>query len=328
MVCACASPTTSPEVHTQGNVDILNVDDQPRDSDVNDKGEAGSFASDTRGDPVSEARPALCTFGMPVARGLLDATLTEVSGMATTGSDRQHLWAHMDSGDQANLYELSDTGDIIRTVNLQGLEPVDWEDLASGPCADREEPNACLYIGDIGDNLAARPQISLHRVRAPAADVKQVAEADIETVSLIYPDGPRDCEALVVDDSATVYLLTKLWGSFAFEVYAVPFKVGGGEATLEKIALVDISDVDQDVLGLVTAADFDPETGRLAVRTYSSILMYALGSSGAFSQLASRPMEVIPSQNEPQGEAICFGDGGLWHGSEGSEAPLWWVPCQ
>ena len=268
-----------------------------------------------------------CELGEPIEKGRLDPALSEVSGLATTGQARGVLWAHMDSGDDAQLYSLSDTGTIKHTVRLEDIEAIDWEDIASGPCNPGEGERGCLYIGDIGDNFASRQAVFVHRLAAPGPEVRRIPRTEVETIRLTYPDGPRDCEALIVDDNGTVLLLTKLWGEFAFEIYAVPFKSGGGEAILDKVATVDISDIEFEVLGLVTGADFDSASGRLAVRTYNSIILYALGPEVDFSAVATAERRVYTPTSEPQGEAICFGHGGLFHVSEGAAPPLWWIPC-
>jgi hypothetical protein len=56
-----------------------------------------------------------------------------------------NIITHNDSGDQANLYEISaSTGAIIRTVAITNATNMDWEDIA--------QDASYIYIGDIGNN--------------------------------------------------------------------------------------------------------------------------------------------------------------------------------
>ena len=79
-------------------------------------------------------------------------------------------------------------------MTVAGAEHVDWEDIAIR--------GRTLYIGDIGDNLAQRPEIAVYRM----PETSTVAEK----ITLRYPDGPHDAEALLVDPrDGTIVIVTK-----------------------------------------------------------------------------------------------------------------------
>ena len=82
-----------------------------------------------------------------------------------------------------------------------GAEHVDWEDIAIR--------GRTLYVGDIGDNLAQRPDIAVYRFAEPAPG----ATARATRIVLRYPDGPHDAEALLVDPrNGTLVIVTKDFG--------------------------------------------------------------------------------------------------------------------
>jgi len=62
-----------------------------------------------------------------------------------------------------------------------------------------------LYVADIGDNTSSRSNIKVYQIPEPAVYGRQytnpvtVTPKGTRTITLTYPDGPRDAEALMVD---------------------------------------------------------------------------------------------------------------------------------
>ena len=71
---------------------------------------------------------------------------------------------------------------------MTGAEAIDWEDIAAR--------GRTLYVGDIGDNLAARPNVTVYRFAEPPPGVTSVAA---QRIDLRYADGAHDAETLLVD---------------------------------------------------------------------------------------------------------------------------------
>src|SRR5262249_43745511 len=85
--------------------------------------------------------------------------LWEASGVAVGSGTPPRLWIVNDEGEPI-IYSVELNGRIADRVRIAGATVEDWEDLAAGPC-----PNGrCLYIADIGDNLARRPRITVYRI--------------------------------------------------------------------------------------------------------------------------------------------------------------------
>ena len=271
-----------------------------------------------------DANVAQClAYGEPEESGNLPQIIGEASGMVSSSLDDQVLWLHNDSGDSARIFAISSSGELRATVGLDGITHVDWEDMARGPCGSAET-GQCLYLGDIGDNDENRDHVVIHRIVEPNPADGDSSISEVETMTLRYPDDPHDAEAMVVDSTGRVLLLTKRSGA-RFRVYAADFRVEPEPIVLD--LLVEVPSPPQG-LRLVTAADLSADGRWLLVRTYSAAMEYRLGADQTLSDLGEVEALAVPTAREPQGEAIAYGVGGFWHVSEGSEPPLFFVPCE
>jgi hypothetical protein len=86
---------------------------------------------------------------------LESAEVVESSGIALSRRTKGVYWTHNDSGDGANLYAFDATGKDLGTYTLSGVEPIDWEDIASATI----DGKPYLFVGDIGDNNRIRNSI-------------------------------------------------------------------------------------------------------------------------------------------------------------------------
>ena len=158
----------------------------------------------------------------PVAHGLCDGTLVgttvgtltdeslvEVSGIAASARHPGTLWMHNDSGDRARVAAVAESGETRATYSVTGAAAEDWEDMAVGPGPVAGE--SYLYLGDIGDNGADRDDIVVYRIPEPTiSGGGSHTLAGAEALTLRYPDGARNAEALFVDPSSgELYLIEK-----------------------------------------------------------------------------------------------------------------------
>ena len=137
--------------------------------------------------------------------------LIESSGAAPSHRVRGVVWTHNDSGDEPRLYATDSAGDDLGSVLVAGADNVDWEDLGSGPCPDHA--GWCLYPADIGDNRHNRDHIVVYRLAEPEpprgrADTLRRVPLESAT-ALRYPDHPHDAEAIAVDPSGRIFIITK-----------------------------------------------------------------------------------------------------------------------
>ncbi len=285
------------------------------------------------GDVDDDAIPAVPTpcpaYGPPQVMGNLPPGITEASGMAVSEAQPGVLWVHNDSGDKARLYAIETSGERLATVTLDGTYAYDWEDMAAGPCAEGEANSGCLYVGDIGDNSRIRTYLKIHRVPEPDVTLGDhtITTDGYDTMTVVYPDEPHDCEALVVDSHGYIYLLTKEWSNAVFRLYGSPYIPGAIEVPMQFLSEHDISDLGGTV-ALVTAASLSLPLNRLLVRTYGAAIEYQLPPEATLSQLPWATSQAVPVANEGQGEAIAYGPEGYWHVSEGKEPPIWHLLCE
>jgi hypothetical protein len=163
-----------------------------------------SSAGDTRG-------PAATAYRDPEVVGTVDTPgLVELSGLAASRARDDTLWAHNDSLNEPILYALGNDGRDLGSIRVEGVSYLDWEDLASFELNGRPY----LVVGDVGDNKALRPFVSLWFLEEPTISdgrVKAgVRAAPAWQIHYRYEDGPRDCESLAVDEiGERILLLSK-----------------------------------------------------------------------------------------------------------------------
>jgi hypothetical protein len=240
-----------------------------------------------------------------------DPALEEISGIAASRRHEGIIWAEEDSGNDAAIHALSPQGELLGTYQIEGAEAVDWEDLASGPGVDPAQP--ALYVGDIGDNGADRPSVTIYRVAEPEAPPSGAGGTLplLDRTEVTYPDGPVDAESLLVDPaSGDVIVITKaLLGPS--QVLRVPSDALGAGAAVEAEVVGELEVPSELALGAglpgtaVTSADIAPDGSFVLVRTYQALLAYPRAADQSVAEaLAGDPCSA-PVAQETQGEAVA-----------------------
>jgi hypothetical protein len=230
--------------------------------------------------------------------------LTETSGIAASRSTEGVVWAHNDSGSDAAVHAVGVDGADLGTWTLDGIGALDWEDLAMGPGTDLA--GDYLYIGDIGDNLAFRPNVTVYRVAEP--DLSSLGTSNgpisvgaIERFVLEYPTPGIDAEALAVDPySGDLFVLTKERGRSEVYRAAAGDLIDGTVVNLDLVATLDLPDQ-----GQVTAADFTTDGTVIGLRGYEQVWLFSREDANAAAAFAVEPC-TAPSPDEIQGEAFTF----------------------
>lgn len=264
---------------------------------------------------MAYAAPAtLCT--------IADVRLTEISGIAPSRLRDGLYWFHNDSGGDAALFAIDTTGVTRAVCTLTGTTNRDWEDLASVVL----EGKAWLYVGDIGDNDKKYSSVTVSRIPEPPVGTEwrdSALVAAAESAVFRYPDGARDCEALMVDPrDGRIFLLDKSGTSCG--VYAASWPGNGNEAELQRVATFR-PPFEFSLWRLVTGADINPDTRRVAVRTYSTVLEYVAPAGTAPAALFdSTAAFSISTPGLTQAEAVCYSRDGrdILTTSEGVNPPL------
>jgi len=258
----------------------------------------GVSSSEFRGD-------AAPSFGPPLTNGEVNiAGLTEVSGVAASRNNSNVLWTHNDSGHPAVAYAIDTFGRLLGNYNVPGN--MDTEDIAIGPGPIANV--SYIYVGDIGDNSAARPSIKIYQIPEPAVYARQytnpptVTPKGVRTITLTYPDGPRDAEALMVD-SATgdLFIITK---ESPARVYTA------SKSQLDTNISFGLTFLQALNIGFPNGADISASGNEIVVRheNFARLWLRANGQDVA-TALNGTPI-AIPvtgtANGEPNGEAIGF----------------------
>jgi hypothetical protein len=288
--------------------------------------DSGSSETPARPKPLPTVVPAACagTLRRSTPGTLQSPDLKETSGLAVSAKNPGTLWVNNDSGDTARVFAVSPEG-VLRGISpLEGATAIDWEDIAIGPAPPAKTP--FLYVGDIGDNGAARPNIVVYRVAEPKVigDGSTTPLTGVDALTFTYPDGPHDAEALMVDPrSGEIYIIIKQLAGGPAAVYRAPAGLTGGSTTmLTKVG--EISLPRGPLVFAVTASDISRDGRVIGVRTYGGVRLWKLApKQTVMGALAAKPCDG-PIPLEPQGESIGLKpDGrGYFTVSEGVNAPL------
>ncbi|HEX8431155.1 MAG TPA: hypothetical protein VF625_07700 [Longimicrobium sp.] len=262
--------------------------------------------NETRGDNAPSAaescRIVEASIPLPVA-------VNEASGAAFSNSYPGMFWTHNDSGNEPELYAVGMSGVTAAQVRLAGARMVDWEDMAVGPCPG----GRCVYVGDTGDTREATDPVTLYAVAEPPPGASVTPRVHAYTAR--YPVGQPDTEALFVLPNGGVYLISK-GSKEAIELFRWPTPLReGAPATLARVRT--LAPEPEQTGDRVTGASASPNGEFVAVRTYSTLLLYRtadlLGNGRALHRTDLMPL------GEPQGEGVSLSnDGTVLLVSEGS----------
>lgn len=225
-----------------------------------------------------------------------DPEIVESSGLVV--ADGLFLTTN-DSGDSGRVFVVDpETG---RTVGVTRWSdhPVDVESLA--PAGNGE-----VWVGDTGDNTAARDSISLTRVPVGRSDLS----IEPESYRLVYPDGPQDAETLLRDPgSGRLYVVSK--NVFGGTIYRAPRSLSAERAN-RLVALGGVAPI-------ATDGAFFPDGKHFVLRDYSRAIIYSfpgLEEVGSFG---------LPDQQQGEGIAVDV-DGNVFVSTEGQFSEVLGVP--
>lgn len=259
--------------------------------------------------------------------------LSEASGIVASRKTKDVLWIHNDSGDSARIFAVGKNGADFGIYTFQGASATDWEDIAIGPGPTSGE--TYIYIGDMGDNAMARSNIKIHRVVEPVVDTaggpKNVTLSDVESLTLVYADGPHNAETLLVDPlNGDVYIVTKEANGNS--------QIFRAAAPLSNANTITMSEVGKLVFGappllgttLTTAGDISAQGDLIIVRTYTEAFIWRRSPGMSIAEAFAGDPCMVSTETEPQGEGIGFAvDGsGYFTISESANQPLYFYAKQ
>jgi len=224
------------------------------------------------------------------------AAASELSGLVLSRTQPRVLWTHNDSGDRASLLAITPNGRVLADLAVTGAEQQDWEDIATA--------GGQLFVGDIGDNTASRPGVSVYRVPEPRLDAPaQAASVPATRLDLRYPDGARDAEALLRDpSSAALVIVTKSFGGDG-GVYVAKSPAAGTTTMLRRAGTLALG-----AGQAVTAGDVSADGRTVVLRTYDRAYVWRRrGGEPLARVLLRRPCAARANLlREGQGETLAL----------------------
>ncbi|MBQ0787700.1 MAG: hypothetical protein KBT69_09375 [Oceanihabitans sp.] len=231
----------------------------------------------------------------------LPSDLEEVSGTEIAPNSNL-IWMVNDSGNKSKLFGLDAKGKIIKELKINAKNH-DWEDLTS-------DPEGNIYIGDFGNNLSKRENLTILKVKA--SSLQSDSDVEIERISFRYPDQKKfppkkkkryfDCEAFFYHNNS-FYLFTKSRVKDDFgktSVYKIPANPGMHEAQL----LGTYSNC-SDLRCWITAADISPDGKKMVLLNQKSVLLFTNFKGNDFF---NGTIKEFPFSYESQKEGISFKD--------------------
>jgi hypothetical protein len=246
-----------------------------------------------------------CSWGTSVEIGTLDPLINESSGLAISRRIPNRAYRHNDSGDSGRFFVTDLAGRSVKPVNITGFKPKDLEGVGLGPC---DATTDCLFFADIGDNERKRENPELVVVREQPSFPAQV-KVDYR-VSLRYPDGQHDAEAIAVHPDGNVYIATKDPRTLQiFRLKRDQWRLGKGPQTLELVATWNWPALLPNSLPLgrvATSMDIAPDGKRFLLLTYVEAIEFFVDLSGPAGAVSAARIGRIPITTLEQQEAIAY----------------------
>ena len=287
---------------------------------------SGTAFADASAEPMPFASPRLA--------GLMtDLRLVEFSGMAPARR-KNRFWAINDGGQAPILWQINEKGKIKAQLNLQNVENIDFEDMASFSL---KPPKGVrrhyVAVADIGDNDARQND---HKIYIIADVPGRKAAAPEWTIHFRYPDGAHDAESLAVDAKGG-YLYIVIKRVLPPILYRLPLQPATNELQIaEQVAALEGLSVDNqnspDAHNAIrfgwqpTGAAMGCDGNELLLLTYASIYRYQKRNSQSWAKaLVGQMPQVLRLPLMLQAEAITFSRDcdTLYVGGEKVPGPLW-----
>jgi len=228
---------------------------------------------------------------------LSDDRIDESSGIAPSHIHEGIYYTHNDSGDTARVFAFDKSGKTVATVNLDGVDAVDCEDMASAVI----DGKPTVYLGDIGDNKAKRKSIAIYRFTEPAS-LNGESHQSPEVIELTYPDGAHNAETLLVHPTTGAIAIVTKTSNGPSGIYTLTDSPTPGKHNLKKIGEIEVAAIVK--MGhLITGGCWSPDAKHVVLRTYLQGYEFAVPDNGEWWK--SDPA-CVKTALELQGEGITY----------------------
>ncbi|KAA9332219.1 hypothetical protein F0P96_12100 [Hymenobacter busanensis] len=218
--------------------------------------------------------------------GNMPAEVPESSGLAR-GPEPGTFYTHGDHGNTPTLYLVRQSGELVRRVEIPGIQQEDWESVA-------QDAQGRLYIGDCGNNSNTRQDLTIYRV-----DPNNPAQ--VSTIRFSYPDQtafppPKNDRNFDVESSlwhnGTLYLFTRNRARGRdCKIYTLQAD-GPAQQTAKLLGQITLP-------GEVTDANLSPDGKHLALLGREQLYLCDV-KGGNFTKAKARTVE-LPGAGQTEG---------------------------
>ncbi|GAM21969.1 hypothetical protein SAMD00019534_051440 [Acytostelium subglobosum LB1] len=233
--------------------------------------------------------------------------LIEPSGIATSRLNPGVAYIHNE--DTTALIAIStSTGATLGSFTVSNMTPLDWEDIACGPCP----AGKCIYAGDTGSSpTPKRTSYAVYRMTEPnIAGGLTSGTLAAEQFPYVYPGAATyDCESLAVHPvTGDIYVMTKAFTAGISRVFKFPnpLPAPGTMSTLTLVATIQLPMTSDYTDSQVTAAAIHPCGNRVLFRTYHRVYEFRAAAGAAFETAFSAAPVTLTDTVETQGESIDY----------------------
>ncbi len=230
-------------------------------------------------------------------------TLVESSGLFASRRHPGVYWTHNDSKRAPDLFAIDERGRSLGVHSVRGAANIDWEDIAINDSGQ-------LVIADVGDNDHVRSLVRLIVVDEPE-DPRDAPPLPVRAVHpFIYPDGPRNAEALIILNDACIIIEKRGQPDAGLILPATAYRVPlGGDLNAPPQA---VAIGRHRFNGPVTAADLSPDGRRLVVATYLAVYVFdrpdpdgpIFQGTPSVTLIACRQMEAIAFMSDGSADLL------------------------
>jgi len=264
--------------------------------------------------------------------------LSELSGLAASHRYPDVLWAINDQGHAPIVVAVDRDGEARGSFSLPGIDAVDWEDLAVGPCPEGAGTCSCLYVADTGDNERQRDTGRILRFPEPALPDEGSAEGvatGVESLWFSYPGDRHDAEALLVGPATgEIVVVTKAQAGADTVVYAFADALPGpttedAPTVLQEVARLDLEAVDGLDSPRITAGDVSPRCLRALLATDEDLLLYDLSAAdGLGPAFIGSPLRLgLDAGASVEGATFALDGASILVAGESEQPSLWEARC-
>lgn len=194
-----------------------------------------------------------------------DKQLEEISGIEFDKNFQ--LWAINDGGDSPRLYQLDDSGNIVRSIEIENAKNWDWEDMT-------QDDFGHFFIGDFGNNDNDREWLTIYKIENPIdiksdkthAEIIKFTNPEFKLVKgeIVLKNAHYDVEAFIYY-KRSLYLFTKN-RSRPFDGNTRLYRIGDYAANFETEYINEFSTCTSiKELCWITSAALSPDRSKLVL---------------------------------------------------------------